>query len=187
MKTTASAFWQAIRSDRDHAEARINLGAILARKGQWDQALEMLMPVIEKNPDQMRVRYHLALAYVGKGDLARAAAQLESILSREDSLQAANNLALIYSEMGKEEASIGLLNSCLANHRGNAALHLNLGFVYQRIARFQDAALHFRKVVELESEASERSKKALEKLAEIGEVVLPASGTSPEAPEFRRG
>ena len=72
----ASCFWQAVRVDRDHAEARINLAAILARKHQWDQAIDMVSPVIARNPDHQLALYHRALAFLGKGDLESSAADL---------------------------------------------------------------------------------------------------------------
>jgi predicted Zn-dependent protease len=62
----------------DNAEAHINLGAILLRRGQIDEAVRMFAGVVSDDPGQILTRYHLALAFVSRRDLGAAAAELEA-------------------------------------------------------------------------------------------------------------
>ncbi|MGR9054285.1 MAG: tetratricopeptide repeat protein, partial [Gammaproteobacteria bacterium] len=95
----------------------------------------------------------------------KAAEHLEYVLLRDpSSLQAANNLALIYREQGKIEKAASLLEPFFADNPENTTLCFNLGLIYEHMGCVEQAKSLFRLVVEREPAQSERRKKAEAKL-----------------------
>ena len=68
--------WSSSRPDV--VEVRANLGAVLAHQGHFDEAIEQYNAASGiRSPDNLGIRFNLALAYYKKSDWAKAAEQLE--------------------------------------------------------------------------------------------------------------
>jgi tetratricopeptide (TPR) repeat protein len=65
----------------DMGEITDTLAWIYLKKNIPDKAIEVLTPIIEKNPNQATWRFHLGLAFAQKGDKTRAQAEFQRALS----------------------------------------------------------------------------------------------------------
>ena len=61
-------------------EVSDTLGWIYLKKGQTDEAVEVLKALVEREPDTSTYQYHLGMALIGKGDRTNARTALENAL-----------------------------------------------------------------------------------------------------------
>jgi tetratricopeptide (TPR) repeat protein len=91
-------------------EVRANLGAVLARSGQFDEAIEQYRAALTGNQGNAALRLNLALAYYKKGDLAAAVKDLETVRRAEPgNARAALLLADCYFRLGRDAQVIEVL------------------------------------------------------------------------------
>jgi SAM-dependent methyltransferase len=91
-----------------------------------------------------------ASAYHRRGQLARAQQLCEEILARESAHVNALNLSgLILQVSGRHRSAVKMLQKAVAGDPLNAACHYNLASSFEALKKPDDAALHFRKAIEL--------------------------------------
>ena len=108
------------------------------------------------------------MAKLTQRDLAGAAAELESILSRDaTTYQAASNLALVYRALRRHGEAVRLLESALERAPGHPTLTFNLGLAHRDAGDGAAAAACLRRVAALEPEGSRLRAQAEAALARI--------------------
>ena len=83
MDEAESAIRNAIRLQPDLAEARFNLGVILASRGDTDAAMSQWREAIRSKTDHAGARYNLAVVLASRGDSDAAAEHLDIALQSE--------------------------------------------------------------------------------------------------------
>ena len=127
-----------IAADPNRAEARSNLGAILARLGRYQEAIEQYQAALKvAAPDIAgRLRFNLALAYYKSFQISEAAGELETLHRAQP---ADLNIALLLADCrlrtGEFKQAIGLLTPLEASHPDEAALDYVLGMALIRDGR----------------------------------------------------
>ena len=102
---------QYLEAHPDSVEARSNLGAALARAGQYEEAIAEYDRALLKNPDNPVLLLNLGLAYYKTGRPAEAAARFEraAALAPQFKEQVVLLLSSCYNSLGKYKEAIALL------------------------------------------------------------------------------
>ena len=96
-------------------------------------------------------RFAEALTLHQRGQLAEAERLYRQVITRQpDHLDALNLLGVLALQSGRNQEAIDLIARALANNDRVADFHNNIAEAYRRCGRFDDAAAHFTKAIELE-------------------------------------
>ena len=127
-----------IAADPGRAEVRSNLGAVLAKLGRYQEAIEQYQAALKVAAPEIapRLRFNLALAYYKSFQIPEAAAELESLHSAQPRER---NIALLLADcrlrMGDFKQAIDVLLPIEASQPDEAALDYVLGMALIRDGR----------------------------------------------------
>lgn len=109
----AQVLEQALSLQPEHVDAAINLSGAYILSGRFKEALALLEPLSEREPDNPMVWINLGAAHLGNPVLARDPEQLQAISAFERALEirpaarsVAYNLGLIYRDRQEIEQAI---------------------------------------------------------------------------------
>ncbi|MGO9241652.1 MAG: tetratricopeptide repeat protein [Bryobacteraceae bacterium] len=109
MATAIRLYREFLKDHPEVAEIRSNLGAALARDGQFEAAIQEYREALKKLPSP-GIRLNLALAYYKLGRLPQAAVELETVHKMQpDALQPLYLLGDCWLQMGQSQQVIDLL------------------------------------------------------------------------------
>jgi len=112
-------------------EAQVNLGAALARVGQFDEAIAMYKAALPALAQKTPVIMNIALAYYKKGDFENARQQLESLhQAQPGDVRFAILLADTYTRLGKPADAVSLLAPMEQENSGNLDFEYGLGMAF---------------------------------------------------------
>jgi Flp pilus assembly protein TadD len=159
------AYKDALKVRPDLAEAAGNLAALYIDAQKWDDAIALLKPAVQKQPERTELHENLALALAGKGDQPGATAEFESALK-----QAPNDGMLLYTyghQLGVwQQTEPALAKLRLA--RGAASdgdLLVAIGHEFYLLKAVGDCVPTFDKALTVKDAASPRTERGLCKLA----------------------
>jgi tetratricopeptide (TPR) repeat protein len=139
-----------IAAEPNRAEARSNLGAILARQGRYLDAIEQYQAALKVAAPEIapRLRFNLALAYYKSFQIPEAAAELEPL----HGLQPADlNIAILLADcrlrMGEFKQAIDVLLPLEASHSDQAALDYVLGMALIRDGRVAEGQIRVDRIL----------------------------------------
>ncbi len=120
-------------------EARANLGAVLAKLGRFDEAIDQYRAALAKNAGNSALRLNLALAYYKKGSMRDAAEHLNA-LHRADpgNIRLATLLADCEARLGHDDQVIAVLKPLEAAHPDDLAVAWLLGSALIRTGHKRD-------------------------------------------------
>jgi tetratricopeptide (TPR) repeat protein len=145
----ATALRAAIAAAPDHADAHYALGAVLKTGRDWSGAAAALRKAISIRPDLFTARYALAqvLQWAGDERGARAVSEEADRLRRRSELE---REALTLTAVGIQQVEAGDLTGAVAAFSrataafdGYAPAHYQLGLVFQRLGRADEARAAF--------------------------------------------
>ncbi|MDA8744448.1 tetratricopeptide repeat protein [Rubripirellula amarantea] len=115
----------------------LNLGRLFEFEGDSEQAITHYREAISASPDFALARTNLGLLLLSQGQVAGAIKQLEMALRLDEDLPQYMNLVLAYSQAGKNEDVLRLLQSAsdLARERGDIAVAEKLENARRQLAR----------------------------------------------------
>ncbi|HEY5191636.1 MAG TPA: tetratricopeptide repeat protein [Candidatus Deferrimicrobium sp.] len=153
----------AIGKKPDYADARNNLGIILAERKAWDEAIREFEAaaanVMYTTPE--RAYFNLGEAYRAKGDPVRAEGAYRQALRANDRYAPAYTaLAGVLGGQGKWNDAASILTRCVEILPDYAPGWMELGRVYLRLSRPADALKAFNKVLAVSSDPEERKQAA---------------------------
>ncbi|OYV98781.1 MAG: hypothetical protein B7Z62_03110, partial [Deltaproteobacteria bacterium 37-65-8] len=163
---------RAIDKKPDYADARNNLGIVLARRKAWDEAIREFEAaaanVMYTTPE--RAYFNIGEAYRAKGDPANAeGAYRRALLANERYAPAYTALSGVLGGQGKWNDAASVLTRCVEVLPGYVPGWMELGRAYLRLSRPADALKAFDKVLAVSSDPEERKQAA-------GYVTLLGSG-----------
>lgn len=104
-------------------QERFLKGSMAARLRDYGKAIEMFSGVVEIDPDDVKARYSLGVAYLLSNDIPRAEkALVETIAQDETYVDAYMSLADLYEKTGRLHKSIALMDALLALPKVDARL-----------------------------------------------------------------
>ena len=117
-----------------HAGDPIEDALSLIAQERYDEAQQVLDPLLERDPDSSEVRLLLGVLRARQGDFIEAISVFEGLRSDfPDMFEVHNNLAVLYAELGRLDDARGALIAAL-ELRPDAVVYANLGDVYTRLA-----------------------------------------------------
>ncbi len=138
----------------DNVQAKVNLGAALARVGQFDEAIAVYKSALPALKDQKPVRLNLGLAYYKKGELASAREQFLVLHQAAPSnVQAAILLADTQTKLGDARAAIAVLEPMEAANVRNPDFEYVLGLALLKAERRRDAATRLENAAQIGNSA----------------------------------
>ena len=181
-----------------HADALLNLAAVLTSGGESEEAVAYLRKAAGLHPDSGDIRYRLAQALRAAGDAEAADAEFEKFERIRARAQRGSRVAVLMRQ-GRQSLAAGDPASAKESYQAVIRLepahveaHLHLGLAYERLGSGKLAEVMFRKSTALDPENAEAHLKLGLKLAARGEFgealssVTRALGLAPESAAARR-
>ncbi len=138
----------------DAAGAKVNLGAALARIGQFDEAIAMYQSALPSLTVKNPVLLNLGLAYYKKGDFINAQKQFSTLheLQPKD-VRVATLLGDTDLRTGKPQEAVDLLLPLDAANSRNPDFQYVLGSALIRVGRRREGVTHIEKVAQTNNSA----------------------------------
>ena len=139
-----------IAAEPGRAEARSNLGAVFAKLGRYQEAIEQYQAALKVAPAALapRLHFNLALAYYKSFQIHEAASELEPL---HHSQPADLNIALLLADCrlrtGEFKQAIELLLPLESAHSGEAALDYALGLAMVRDGRVAEGQARINRIL----------------------------------------
>jgi protein O-mannosyl-transferase len=144
--------WQTtIRKNPTAWMAHNNLGAVLLKKGQLDDAIDHFNKAIEIKSDEASAYANLGNALLNKGELGEAIYQYQKAVELKPGDAGVHyNLANTLLARGEVDDSIAEYQASLAINPNNADAHNNLGAVLLGQGKLDEAIDHYQKALEID-------------------------------------
>lgn len=137
----------ALKLDPKYLQARIGLGALEARAGNRQRALEIAAEVQQEHP-QHSAGYELeGDLQAGAGDFSRAAEAFAQAYQRGSSARLAQKRFSALRKSGQRQQAYASLQQWLANHPDDIAIRVLLANSYQVDGRYEDAGREYQQVL----------------------------------------
>jgi len=154
-----------LNANRNDVRAMNGLAGLEMRLGNNEKAMELSRKAVQTDPENAEARLNLGLIhqtfayeYRRRGDETNAAEHFEksiaelksAVTKRPGALPARAALALVYADLGRMDEALSELRIGLSISPANPLLHLNLGKVFRRQNRPDQAAEAFRRAIEID-------------------------------------
>jgi Flp pilus assembly protein TadD len=127
-----------------------NLGSVLGRVGEWEEAQEVLERARHRDPDDPNVQSNLGWVYANVGRLDEAAALLErAILQQPNEPSAHGNLGWVRLRNGDAAGAQHALEMALSLQPDNAWVVSMMGVAHARLGDWPRAIGYFERAVRL--------------------------------------
>jgi len=132
---------KAVAIDEFNPAARIVLGAVYTRLGEYDRAVETLRQALALNPSDPEIYAGLgdALLYNGQVDEARTALETAATLDPRLSSHDLFNLGATYFLLGDQARAAQVYERTVARQDSNAFIHAMLAAIYADAGRKEEA------------------------------------------------
>lgn len=149
-------FGQALLENPRIVEAHLGIGDIYKERGDYDKASVRFELAAAIEPTNYDAHYNLGVCKQVLGDLAYAIKSYKQALSlKPDSHEANRDLASAYLQDNKAGLALAYAERAVQLDREAFGAWANLGFIYVRAERFNDAIDAFRTASELAGEKDE--------------------------------
>ncbi len=138
---------KALEAEPGNRTALIGYARLTHRQGNFDEAIQTYKSAIEKNPEDAVALNDLGLCYARQGQLDQAIAMLaRAVQSQPESRLYRNNIATVLVEANRVDEALGHLEHV----HGRAVAHYNLGVLFQKRGRDQEALAYFAQAAQLD-------------------------------------
>ena len=124
----AQAYQAFLKRHPESVEAHSNLGAVYARLGRYQDAIEQYMQALDRDDQNPGVRFNLGVAYYDSAQIAKASAEFEKVVAASPENK---NAAILLSDcrlrMGEDKKVIELLAPREADYQDDPAMMYLLG------------------------------------------------------------
>ena len=150
--STESLFEHTLKVNPRSYLAYYCIGEEHMRAGQLDQSIEALGRSLALNPDYLSADIALGLAWVRKGDRAKAMEHYQSVLARNPSTVGSrardvasihNNLGMLFLQIGFEPGAVEHFRKAVQIFPRSLNAHLNLGNLALRHGRYAEAIAEY--------------------------------------------
>jgi tetratricopeptide (TPR) repeat protein/capsular polysaccharide biosynthesis protein len=160
--SACEALEAAVRACPDQAEAQLTLGALLARIGQTERAIEHYERALQINPEYAEAYNNVGVLFLEQGFIDDARVCFERAIERQPALaEAHNNLGNLYSQLEQYDAARASFARAIELRAAFAEPHNGLGIVLNELGDVEAAEACFRA-------ALERNDRFPEALANLG-------------------
>lgn len=150
-KDEFSLYSDMVDKSPDGALPRLNLGALLVRMGQPDEAIRHLQISLMLDPGYAATYAALGAAYYNKGWIEPAIGQYKMALAIDPkNVKAHTDLGLAYASEGLIDQAILQYQFALSINPYNAETNYRLGLAYREAGQMDKAIEHFQAAVRLD-------------------------------------
>ena len=190
-------FRKALELNSDYAGAHFHLGLMYANQERYPEAQVEFREELERTPDDPTVMFNLALVFSEQGKIAEAIPWFEKVsVVQPDNSEIYWKLAKLYEEQGnKEKANLQYEKFALANPEEADVAFYNIGSEAFNQRNREEAAIAFRKALEVNPNHADSHRQLGYCLVGMGEFdaavqhfrkFLELRPNSPLAPEIRQ-
>lgn len=134
------------------SEAHHNLAVVLAKKGDLNEALEVLKKALEAK-DDIRYRLTLASILIQKKEFQAAESQYNLILSKdEQNVKALQGKAVSLEKQLRYEEATAILHKALLLSSGDIETHFTLAAIYSKQEKYPLAIEQYNEVLRLKND-----------------------------------
>ncbi len=157
MYANEETLWRATLTTNPHCViAHNNLGELLLRRGQADEAIAHFQEALDSDPDDVDVHNNLGNALLQKGRRDEAIAHYHRALAiQPDYAKAHYNLGHALLSTARINEAMSHFQKALAIQPGFAEAHNGLGSALIQTGRGDEAITHFQKALELQPDFAE--------------------------------
>lgn len=142
-------FRRALQADPKLDAARRSLGLALAQAGKWQEAIQVLGPLSQANPDSFSIAYFYALALQNAQRPQAEAEARRALALRPQSPEGQTLLGVVLASQGKQDEAIPYLRQARAADPENAEATLALGRVLLERGQLEEGLSLLRETVKL--------------------------------------
>jgi Flp pilus assembly protein TadD len=137
-----------VRVDPTNARGYSNLGAVLARRGQRDDAIRAFREALRLHPDVPQTHYNLGLALADRGDATQAEVEFREAIRLDPNYAGPRTaLATILVESGRLGDALPHLREAVRLRADDVLVHVNLGVTLGQLQRQAEAIPHIREAI----------------------------------------
>jgi len=145
-----SVAFNLLASVKQCAEWHNDLGAMLVRQGQVQEAIGHYEQALHLKPDLANAHYNLGIALAGQGRLQKAIGHYEQALRiKSDDAKAHNNLGNALDELDRPQEAIKQYEQALRIQPDYAEAHYNLGVTLEKLGRTPEAIQHYEQALRI--------------------------------------
>lgn len=134
-----------------NARAYNVVGRALAKRGQYDEALEYFQEAVRVAPEFAEGQNDLGVALARRGEIDEAITHYRTALRIDPGYARAHgNLGTVLARRGAFEEAIEHFSQAVRLEPTNARAHLNLGVVLETTGRREEAAEHYSEALRLD-------------------------------------
>lgn len=165
---------RALDIDPGHADALLNLGAVLDQRGADEEAVAYLRKAANLQPRNADVRYRLARVLMRVGETEQGRSELARFQELRDRDQLESRLSVLMRaaeksmRAGDPGGAKELYQQVIRQDSRHVEAHVNLGVAYERLGLGDLAEAMFRKTLELQADHAEARLNLGLKQAEAG-------------------
>jgi tetratricopeptide (TPR) repeat protein len=170
---------EAILSDPASIRAYNALGVSYDHEGDFSKAIEAYKKALALDPNIAYVQNNLGYSYFLKGDLEAAITAFQAAVALDTAnTKYHNNLGLAYAENGMPDHALAEFTKA----GGKAQAHNNLGRIFFRMARYEEAQKHFSIASSLDARLNDAQKGAKASTA-LADIMRPDPKLAVEQPQ----
>jgi tetratricopeptide (TPR) repeat protein len=148
-------FGKAARLDEHYSQPRFQLGKAAWANKEYRTAAEWLEHVDRSDPHFYEAQFRLGLCRYYTGDFAAAEQAFQVVAAVFPLNEVYNDLAAAQSRRNQIDAAVANYQKALDGDSADPDYHFNLGYVYWRAGKFDQAVASFRNVLERSPNDSE--------------------------------
>jgi Flp pilus assembly protein TadD len=166
------SIWSDVIAHRPHnTRALVNLGTVLARRGQTDEALDLYRQALQIDPGNSDAQYNLGLTLAGRNELDEALVHLnEAVRLVPHSAVAQRDLGVVLAQKGDLIGASKHLTESLRFAPRNATAHNVLGTVLARQGNLAEAVKEFARALQSEPDLADAHANLGLALAQLGHM-----------------
>jgi protein O-mannosyl-transferase len=140
-----------VAADEDYPLARINLGEVYGKMGQYEKSIEQSKIAIKSIPNSFKAHYNIGTANMKLGRLEQAEKSFLNCLKIKPKYEnALYNLAFIYQKLGQFENSNLYFSEFLDIKNSFPRTYVLMGINYAQMNKLEQAADSFKKALVLD-------------------------------------
>lgn len=143
-------YTEVLRYSPDNVKARINLGAVLEKKGLHAEAIDLYKEAAKIDPNRTRTITNLVSLYYNKGMYNEALEELKKAVAiNPKDFVSYNDIGLCYKKKGDIEKALEAYKKALTINPNYPITYNNIGNIQRELSQIDGAIISYKKAIDL--------------------------------------